>query len=375
MKKILGFCVMITPLLSSFAVESFDWSAHISDWDTFIETYDKYKKTICQYVSATQSVAWVSKRLTAFDKENPFDNTKSLKIGEFEEMDEFRARVEKQRRQDERFRQDERVKLEKQKQQYTAEAELHLRDNKELALCVSAFTDKLQNAYKKINGKDLPYFDRDSMSFKDIRNPFYMGEYDWEAETRKVKFVVNAEKNDFNSVPISMNYNEYRGSTIYNIDDQVTYTRYNGCDSFTYWLNKKHRKLNVDVSKTVSLRFNNLSDAGRFKKGVSSGTIKVWFCCDFKVGLPTDWIITQGHYVREKWKNAAINVLNIITYGVDEDTHYLSRANWRPAVIGKIVPITIISNKIIIEGESVKSMGIEVVSPIGTWTLERRDIH
>ena len=191
----------------------------------------------------------------------------------------------------------------------------------------------------------------------------------------RVKFVVNAEKNDFNSVPISENANEYRGSKIDGLYDQVTYARYNGSDSFSYWLNKTHRKLNVDVSKTISLRFNTLSDAERFKKGVSSDEIKVWFCCEFKVGFPSDWIITQGHYEHEKWKNGAIRVLNMLQYGADDDTHYLSSAIWHPAVIGKMVPIKIISSKIIVEGESVRSMGIEVVSPIGNWSLERRNVH
>ena len=66
-------------------------------------------------------------------------------------------------------------------------------DNKKFALEVSAFTNRLQIAYLNINEKDLPYFDRPSMSFKDIPNPFYLDRYDWGATTRKVKFVVNAE--------------------------------------------------------------------------------------------------------------------------------------------------------------------------------------
>lgn len=374
MKNLPWFCIcvmtVVTPLQPSVAGESSDWSVHINGWDTFIGTYEKYKEAIRQYDSATQSVAWVSRRLASIDKENSFKNADDLKIGEFEEMEEFRARVEKQRRQDERLRQDERTKIEKQKQQYMTEADLYLHDSKELSHCVSAFTNRLQHAYLKINVKDLPYFDRDSMSFKDIRNPFYMGKYDWGAETRKIKFVVNAEKNDFDSVPMSKDAHKFRGSKIGGLDGQWDY-RHDGCDSFTYWLNKTHRKLNVGVAKNISLKFSNLSDAGKFKNGVSSGAIKVWFCCEFKVGVPTDWIIAQGHYVRERWKNPAIGVLNALKYGVDDDTYYLSSAIWHPAVIGKMVPIKIISSKIIVEGESVRSMGIEVVSPIGNWSLER----
>ena len=131
MKKLLLICEMIVtlPFQPSFAGDSFDWSVHIDGLDTFIGTYEKYKAAMMQYDSATQSVAWVSRRLTAIDKENPFKKTDDLKIGEFEEMDEFRARVEKQHRQDERFRQDERAKIEKQKQQYMNEAELHLHNS------------------------------------------------------------------------------------------------------------------------------------------------------------------------------------------------------------------------------------------------------
>lgn len=366
-QHLLTFAMIVaTPFLSSLA---FDWSTHIDGWNRFVENYEQCKRAKKQYDSATNDIAWATRILTEINAENP-TTAANLKIGEFEEMEVFRARVEQQRKQDEKARQDKRVKFENQKQQYIYEAQRHLMDNKKFALEVSAFTNRLQIAYLNINEKDLPYFDRPSMSFKDIPNPFYL-DYDWGATTRKVKFVVNAEKNDFDSVPMPVNANEYRGSKI-DVYDVDAYKNYAGSDSFSYWLKKTHRRLNIDVAPNVSLKFKNLSDAGIFKSGISSGTIKAWFYCEFRVGLPTDWIITQGHYVRERWKNGAIRVLNMLSYGVDDDTTYFDRAIWHEADIGIIVPISIISSKVIIEGESTKSMDIKIISPAGIWGLEKR---
>ena len=149
MKMSLCFLVMLVsiPFLSSLA---FDWSVHIDDWNGFVENYEQYKAVRRQCDSATQSVARASERLTVIDKENPFKNADNLKIGEFEEVEDFRARVEKQRQRDEGLRQDERKKIEKQRQQYMSEAQLHLKECKAYALWVSTFTNRLQSAYLKV---------------------------------------------------------------------------------------------------------------------------------------------------------------------------------------------------------------------------------
>ena len=153
---------------------------------------------------------------------------------------------------------------------------------------------------------------------------------------------------------------------------------YTGCDSFSYWLEKSRRKLNVDIAKTVSLKFKKLSDAELLKRGISSGTIKAWFSCKFMVGFPSDWIVRQGHYKLEKKEVKGLGIILTIAQAIlhegmadeHDDTLY-ERKVWCPTVVGKVVPIKIIESKIIIEGELAKTMDVEVVSSTGVWTLEK----
>ena len=174
------------------------------------------------------------------------------------------------------------------------------------------------------------------MSFKDIPNPFYLESgNDWEARKRKVLY-----------------------------------------------------SLNTNVTKTISLKFKNLSAAQKFKDGVSAGTIKMVFCCEFNVRMPAEWIIEEGHYEYEEVKNEVKRFLNDVSDVLDHIGPVLARANgtyyssggrpfkgkevWCDTVKGIEIPINVISSKIIIEGETVNAINIEIVSPTGSWTLEKR---
>ena len=333
MKKQVIVCAMIgvAPFFSSLA--SFDWSKHIEDWNGFVQNYEQCKEARRQFDSATNDIVRLTAKIAAVATEHPKSDV-DLKIGEFEEMGDFQARVEQQRKQKEKLRQDKRVELEKQRQQCINEARLHLKDIKECTLRMSAFTNRLQSAHC-INENALPYFDRGSMSFKDIPNPFYLESgNDWEARERKVLY-----------------------------------------------------SLNTNVSKTISLKFKNLPDAQKFKDGVSAGTIKMVFCCEFNVGMPAEWIIEEGHYEYEevnevcRFLNDVSDVLHHINYALAEanGTNYYGGGRpfkgkkvWCDTVKGIEIPVNVISSKINIKGESGESLNIEIVSPTGSWTLEKR---
>lgn len=306
------------------SLASFDWSEHIEDWNVVVQNYEQCKEARRQFDLATNDIVRLTAEIAAVATEHPKSDV-DLKIGEFEEMGDFQARVEQQRKQKEKLRQDKRAELEKQRQQYINEARLHLKDIKEITLKLSDLTKKMQ--YAHYYKKDLPYFDRDSMSFKDIPNPFYLSGFDWEARERKVLY-----------------------------------------------------SLNTNVTKTISLKFKNLSDAQKFKDGVSAGTIKMVFCCKFNVGMPTEWIIKDGHYEYEYKEVSKYKAVNKVCRFLDGVNNVLCGCSfdagekvWRDTVSRGIkIPINVISSKIIIEGESVGSINIEIVSSTGSWTLEKR---
>lgn len=195
---------------------------------------------------------------------------------------------------------------------------------------------------------------------------------------------MNVECTDFDSVFMPEDYHYRMGSKIsvseVKMDDSNAsrFDRYrdynfdNVHDSFVLWKIEKRRKFNMNVAKNISLKFNNLSEAGRFKSDVSSGVVKAWFCCKFRVGVPAKWIVEQGKYEEVIKRSTVWGILNAIKFGVDNDRFHTGYAIWHPAVIGKIVPISIVESKIIIEGDTVKSMDFEIVSSTGTWALEKR---
>ena len=378
---------MIVPILSAKAEGTFDWCVYIDDYNEFIMEYAKCQS---EYESATQSLRRVATELAAINEKYPFNHkAHTLKIGEFESLEDFRARVERQKNADKedenrvlKKRQGEEAKLEEEKTKLLNESKIY---REKYISCALAFTNRIREAYLKINAQELPYFDRDSMSFKNICNPFYSSsDVSYEDREREIKFVVNVECTDFDSVFMPEDYHYRMGSKIsvseVKMDDSNAsrFDRYrdynfdNVHDSFVLWKIEKRRKFNMNVAKNISLKFNNLSEAGRFKSDVSSGVVKAWFCCKFRVGVPAKWIVEQGKYEEVIKRSTVWGILNAIKFGVDNDRFHTGYAIWHPAVIGKIVPISIVESKIIIEGDTVKSMDFEIVSSTGTWALEKR---
>lgn len=349
-----------------------DWGAGIEGLDEFL---DKYRKAKGQYELKAAAVSSLAMKIAAVEDKYPLESrAASLTIGEFESTKEFRARVERQKELDEQNgalalqrRKEESAGLEKEKERLLAEA---LGCQKELSDLAFEFTNEIRAVCAELCAEGLPYFDRDSMSFRNLPSPFFSPEWVSSSEvSNRTKFIVNAEVEDFDTNPMPRNFSKYEGDETYGDGDDYTF----GCrqDSFAYWLEQKRRKVNVNVDEVVSLKFKSLSDAGEFKNGLSNGTIKAWLCCSFKVGLPSDWIIEQGHYERSVIKSPIIGVLNAIKFGVDDDTLRTGKQIWRPAVIGRLVPVRTQAFGLALRGEPVKSMDIEVVAASGKWTVKK----
>lgn len=349
-----------------------DWSACIEGLDEFVE---KYRKAKGQYDLKMAAASTVGVKIAAVEEKHPLESRAgSLTIGEFESTEEFRARVDRQKELDKQNgalalqrRKEECADLEKEKELLLAEAQGY---QKELSEYAYEFTNEIRTAGVELCAENLPYFNRDSMSFKDIPNPFYTQSFITDSErTCKTKFVANADVEDFDSDPMPRDFSKYEGGETYGDGDDYSL----GCrqDSFAYWLKMKRRKVNVNVDEVMSLKFKSLSAAGEFKNGLSNGTIKAWLCCSFKAGLPSDWIIEQGHYERSVMKSPLIGVLNAIKFGVNNDTLRTGKQIWHPAVVGRLVPVRTQAFGLVLQGETVKPMDIEVVSASGKWTVRK----
>ena len=365
------FVVIVASLTfaSAKADGAFDWIRAVVGWDDFLDKY-AVEKQRCEIAAAY--VSKLSADYEAEDKKYAYSpKAESLTIGEFETTKEFQERVERQKDIDrkEEAKVSNQRKLMKEKIEYGKQEFLRQQQEcqKRLYDCVYAFTNRLRTVYFSLGADSLPYFDRDSMSFRDIANPFYTpGNVSYKDKERKVKFAVNSDRDDYNLVSWKKDFNEYEGDEI----DGYRGREYSECDTFTYW--QGSRRLNVNVDEKISLKFKSLADAGRLKKSVSSGETVLWLCCEFKVGLPAEWIISHGHYERVIIDGGAlVGILNAIKYGVDSSKIYTEQYKWHPAVIGKVVPIQIQSSKVIVEGCPVQSVPFEVVSSTGTWSAEK----
>lgn len=349
------------------------WGACVEDLDEFVEKYRKAKGLYDLKTSAASSIAM---KIAAVEEKYSLESrAATLKIGEFESEEEFRARVERQKKADGQNgsavlqqKNGERADLERERAQLLAEAEGYKRECND---CAFAFTNKIREAYALFCSENLPYFDRASMSFKDIPSPIYQPAYVSDHEKRdRTKFVVNAEVEDFDAATLPKDYSKYEGDETYGYGDSYCYSR---PDSYTHWLTTKRRRLNVNSDEKVSLKFKDLKDARDFKEGLTNGTIKACIGCTFKVGLPSEWIVEQGHYEAETMKNSFIGILNAIKYRVNSDTTKTGKQIWHPAIIGRIVPVRIETKSLIVAGAPVKSMDIEIVSESGTWNVEKRE--
>lgn len=349
-----------------------DQSLSIGYLDEFVE---KYRKAKSQYDLKVAAASTVGVKIAEIEEKYPLESrAATLAIGEFESTEEFRARVERQKELDKQNgalalqrRKEECAGLEDEKGRLLAEAQGY---QKELSAYAYEFTNEMRSAGVELCAENLPYFNRDSMSFKDIPNPFYTQSFITDSERScKTKFVANADVEDFDSDPMPRDFSTYEGNETDGDGDGYSFGSRQ--DSFAYWLKIKRRKVNVNVDEVVSLKFKSLSDAGKFKNCLSNGTIKAWLCCSFKAGLPSDWIIEQGHYERSVMKSPIIGILNAIKFGVNNDTLRTGKQIWHPAVVGRLVPVRTLAFGLVLQGETVKPMDIEVVSASGKWTVKK----
>ena len=319
-------------LLTASATQPFSLYSVVEEWDQICEKY-QHAKSQCDIVRRKGLLLY--DEIDAVGEKYPFNpKAHTLKIGEFESERDFKERIELQKKKDaeveafvSRLQQAEIKRLKAQLLNLVHEYQSWSNKMEQVAAEWIAFTNIQWKTTLSIAASDIPYFDRETMSFKNIPSPFISHENEY----RKVKFEVN-----------------------------------NG-------------------NETITLKFKRLSDAETFKKGIMSGAINGSLVCYFKLGLPSDWII-KGAWTEKKtnWGEvglaAGIVAAAACLFGGDyvneASRNYTPSANdfkkkiEHPAIIGRKFPVHIGERKLIIKGSGAKSLGIEISSSSEGWKLE-----
>lgn len=198
-----------------------------------------------------------------------------------------------------------------------------------------AFTNKVWRRECKLSANDLPTFDRETLSFRNLPSPLVTHS----DEGKKLRFDVLGGK-DF-----------------------------------------------------VSLKFQRPTDAGVFKQGLASGALTMTFICTFTLGVPEDCVIreawTETHLKEksrntqfmEKWGGIAI-LLAAGAAGWQPDPHipidvepsrYYKEKEHHPEIRGLRIPVRVRKCSVEIRGTKPKALakakGMELSSTSGNWQL------
>lgn len=284
----------------------------------------------------------IDEKIAAIDKEYPFlPKADSLQISEFEEDDDFKLRVKRQQEADEAQRREAISKRNAAKQKLEAERKeqansVSFQENlvKQIGAEFFAFTNKVWRRECKLSADDLPVFDRETLSFRNLPSPLVTHS----DEEKKLRFDVLGGK-DF-----------------------------------------------------VSLKFQRPTDAGVFKQGLASGALTMTFICTFTLGVPEDCVIreawTETHLKEnsrntqfmEKWGGIAI-LLAAGAAGVQPDPHipvsapsrYYKEKEHHPEIRGLRIPVRVRKCSVEIRGTKPKALakakGMELSSTSGNWQL------
>ena len=288
-------------------------------------------------LSTNNAIRSAMREILEVDDKFPFTSeAQNLKILEFESDEEFVKRVQKQRESESKEfelilkrREAEKYML-KNKINVLAKQCLELTNAMNQAILEQHnFTNKSWTCKALIDVSDLPYFDRESMSFKDIHCPLATHEN----KDKQIMFVV------------ALDY------------------RY------------------------VSFKFDNLKQAQSFKEYLAAGNIKVSFFYEMIPGLPEEYTF------REAWTEKKTNYAKSIGAALGIALRIRQALNGGPsfneydvaniehvgdmtkdeikhsAIIGRKFPIAIKNCQIIIEGDNTKFFGMKLVSPTGKWKL------
>ncbi len=284
----------------------------------------------------------IDEKIAAIDKEYPFlPKADSLRISEFEEEEDFKLRVKRQQEADEAQRREAiskrdsaKRKFEPKRREQADSVAFQANIVKQILAEYFAFTNKVWRRECKLSADDLPVFDRETLSFRNLPSPLVTHS----DEEKKLRFDVLGGK-DF-----------------------------------------------------VSLKFQRPTDAGVFKQGLASGALTMTFICTFTLGLPENCVIrkawTETHLKEksrntqfmEKWGGIAI-LLAAGAAGVQPDPHipvsapsrYYEEKEHHPEIKGLCVPVHVRKCSVEIKGtkpkDLAKAKGMELSSTSGNWQL------
>lgn len=336
--KFTRVCIRLSLVLSvpmtAVAVERPNLNAVCDAWDSYMS---KISDIESECKRANGDVLTLVNNVLSVDKSDMFtfeDKASMLKPTEFESDDEFNARVQKQKEIDA----NECERISKAKEEFVNQ---HQECIKELSEKCVELTNALKRAISErdnfknmrwtyetiIETSDIPYFDRDTMSFKDISCPLVS----YEDEGKRVCFKVESGH------------------------------------------------------ENISLKFGDIKCAQLFKEGVASGAIEMKFCYEFSVGDPNvctfraAWTEKKPNGFKKAGKLIGIaamcaRILNGSRgfYADDvarieaDDTYDLIE---HPAVMGRSFPISVNKCHVVVKGEKAKLLGMKLDSLSKKWKL------
>lgn len=327
-KKLLCCLVLSVGFVqTSAAIQTFQLHSCVEKWDEILNRYTDAREELD---FGRKLLADIDGEIAAVDAKYPFlPKANSLKISEFEAEEEFDARVKRQQNADEMQKRQAMANRDAERQKLVADrAELLeavvAQSNlvSQIACEWFAFTNMEWKSEIQLTAADLPYFNRETMSFVDIPNPFVTHS----DEKRRLRFEVLGDMD------------------------------------------------------SISLKFKRLKDAEYFKNALAIGETSATLVCTFTLGIPEDCVIREAWTERQErgaLEKVGIGALliggailvsrydsqNTASYG----SSYGSGDLWHktikhPAVEGKCVPVFVRERKLIIKGEKLKDMDISSVS-------------
>ncbi len=331
-------CIRLSFVLSvpvtAVAVERPNLNAVCDTWDSYMSKISDIESA-CK--CANGDVLTLLNNVSSVDKSNLFTfeaKAPMLKPTEFESDGEFKARVQKQKEIDAK----EYERISKAKEEFIDQHQERIRELSEK--CVE-LTNALKRVISERDGfknirwtyegimktSDIPYFDRDTMSFKDISCPLVS----YEDEGRHICFRVESGY------------------------------------------------------ENISLKFGDIKCAQLFKEGVASGAIEVRFRYEFSVGEPdvctfrAAWTEKKPNGAKKAGKalGIAVMIARILNgsrgfYAQDvsrieaDDTYDLIE---HPAVMGRSFPVSVNKCHVMVKGEQAKLLDMKLDSFSKKWKL------
>lgn len=307
------------------------------------EAWDKIKSGIddieCDCNSANWEIRTLSNNVASIDKAFTFEpKAPMLTPTEFETDDEFRARVRKQEEVDMAEAEllgKKKIEIKNQVEENLVKAirryyELTNMMNKAV-IKREKFKDELWTWESKMAVSDLPYFDRDTLSFMNISCPLVT----YVDDDRLVRFDVDA------------------------------------------------------VYRDISFKFGDIKQAQIFKNGIMEGAISVEFRYEFSVEDPKDYVFKESwtetkengflkfvrglgvgmEIVRAAKSGGQCNTALISSAFQENDPRIMDKIE-HPAIMGRVFCVNVKECSVVVRGSGAASLGMQLVLP-ATGTFQR----